>query len=73
VVGCCVGEPCGDSLARDDRSDAELCMDTSFGQPVSPRFSWCLRHVGRHDRTGVTHITLGQEAGAELHVVFQVE
>jgi len=30
VVGCCVGEFWGELLARDDRSDDELCMDTSF-------------------------------------------
>ena len=28
VVGCCVGDPWGESLAKDDRSDEELCIDT---------------------------------------------
>jgi hypothetical protein len=36
VVGCCVGDPCGDSLAKDDRSDPELlCMNAYFGKNVS--------------------------------------
>lgn len=35
-VGCWVGEPCGELLANDDRSEAELWIEMSFGRYVSP-------------------------------------
>lgn len=36
VVGCWVGEPWGELLARDDRSDAELAMEATLRGCVSP-------------------------------------
>lgn len=36
VVGCWVGDPWGELLASDDRSDAELAMEATFEGWVSP-------------------------------------
>lgn len=77
-VGCCVGEPCGELLASDDRSEDELFIDTSCRRgkvspenvPADPSPPTAMR-LAAH--TKATHIALGQQSGAELHVVFQVE
>lgn len=36
VVGCWVGDPWGELLAKDDRSDAELAIEATWKDCVSP-------------------------------------
>lgn len=67
---CCVGEELGELLDRDERSDDALLMVTSCTRMLLVRVPSVV--VGNADGES-TYVALGQQLGAELHVVLEVK
>lgn len=80
--GCCVGEWAGELLAKEDRSEDELWMETSCLGGESA--SCCTRRAKKKGlvakfiriniaKREITHIALRQQTRTELHVILKIK